>query len=49
MGLDTFQTEILEVVQSAVNYRKWLARLTYPYLGDNPLEFGSGMGDYAKE
>jgi 2-polyprenyl-3-methyl-5-hydroxy-6-metoxy-1,4-benzoquinol methylase len=49
MSLDSFQTEILEVAQSAVNYRKWLARLTYPYLGDNPLEFGSGIGDYAKE
>jgi hypothetical protein len=46
---DLYQTEILEVAQSAVNYRKWLARLTYPYLGDNPLEFGSGIGDYAKE
>ena len=49
MSLDSFQTEILEVAQSAVNYRKWLARITFPYLGDNPLEFGSGIGDYAKE
>ena len=49
MDYDLYQTEILEVAQSAVNYRKWLARLTYPYLGENPLEFGSGIGDYAKE
>ena len=49
MDYDSYQTEILEVAQSAVNYRKWLARLTFPYLGDNPLEFGSGIGDYAKE
>jgi SAM-dependent methyltransferase len=49
MDYDLYQTEILEVAQSAVKYRKWLARLTYPYLGDNPLEFGSGIGDYAKE
>ena len=49
MDHDLYQTEILEVAQSAVNYRKWLAQLTYPYLGDNPLEFGSGIGDYAKE
>jgi SAM-dependent methyltransferase len=49
MNSDAFQTEILEVAQSAINYRKWLARLTFPYLGSNPLEFGSGIGDYAKE
>lgn len=46
---DSYRTQILEVAQSAVNYRKWLAALTYPYLGPNPLEFGSGIGDYAKE
>ena len=49
MDFDVYQSEILEVAQSAVNYRKWLARLTFPYLGDNPLEFGSGIGDYADE
>ena len=49
MNLDSFQTEVLEVGQSAHNYRKWLSRLTFPYLGDNPLELGSGLGDYAHE
>lgn len=49
MSLDNFQTEILEVGQSAHNYRKWISRLTFPYLGDNPLELGSGLGDYAVE
>ena len=49
MNSDDYQTEILEVAQSAVNYRKWLARLTFPFLGDHPLEFGSGIGDYADE
>ena len=49
MNIDLYQTQILEVAQSAANYRKWLARLTFPYLGDNPLEFGSGIGDYADE
>ena len=49
MDIDSYQTEVLEVAQSAINYRKWLARLTYPFLGDNPLEFGSGIGDYADE
>jgi len=46
---DSYQTEILEVVQSATNYRKWLAQLTFPYLGKNPVEIGSGLGDYALE
>jgi SAM-dependent methyltransferase len=49
MNVDIYQTEILEVAQSAVNYRRWLARLTFQFLGDNPLEFGSGLGDYADE
>ena len=49
MNIDSYQTEILEVAQSAINYRKWLALLTFPFLGDNPLEIGSGIGDYADE
>ena len=49
MNTDSYQTQILEVAQSAVKYRKWLAALTYSFLGPNPLEFGSGIGDYAKE
>jgi SAM-dependent methyltransferase len=49
MSLDNFQTEILEVSRSAHNYRKWLSKLTFPYLGDNPLELGAGLGDFAGE
>lgn len=49
MDDDLYQTEILEVTRSAVNYRKWLAYLTFPYLGKNPIEIGSGLGDYAME
>jgi len=49
MSDDNYQTEILEVTQSAVNYRNWLAHLTFPYLGKNPIEIGSGLGDYAME
>ena len=49
MNNESYQTEILEVARSAANYRKWLAFLTFPYLGVNPLEFGSGIGDYADE
>ncbi len=49
MSDDNYQTEILDVTQSAVNYRNWLAHLTFPYLGKNPIEIGSGLGDYASE
>ncbi|WBB82348.1 class I SAM-dependent methyltransferase [Micromonospora sp. WMMD882] len=32
----------------AVNYHRWLTDLALPYLGDNPIEVGSGFGDYAQ-
>lgn len=43
------QTEILEALSGAVNYRRWLADLAVPHLGDDALEIGSGLGDYAAE
>src|SRR5438309_1837557 len=46
-GSTALQTSVLEDLQSAVNYREWLAGLTAPWLGDRPLEIGSGLGDYA--
>lgn len=46
---DSFQTQVLEVARSANNYRRWLSGLTLPFLGENPLELGSGLGDYAVE
>ena len=49
MDRDEFQTEVLEVARSAQNYRKWICRLTFPYLGDNAIELGSGLGDHATE
>ena len=49
MDPEAFQIEVLETAQSAHNYRNWLSRLTFPYLGDNPLELGSGFGDYAQD
>jgi hypothetical protein len=43
------QTGVLEDLTEAVNYRHWLAGLAGPYLGDHPIEIGSGIGDYANE
>lgn len=31
-----------------VNYQEWLTSLALPYLGDHPVELGSGNGDYAQ-
>jgi 2-polyprenyl-3-methyl-5-hydroxy-6-metoxy-1,4-benzoquinol methylase len=43
------QSEALEQLSEAVQYRRWLTSLALPYLGDRPLELGSGTGDYAAE
>ena len=48
-GDTALQTEVLEDLSDAVNYRHWLASLVAPYLGDKPLEVGGGIGDYAAE
>ena len=49
MGDATFQTGVLEEMSSAIQYRRWLVDLTTPHLGNNPLEIGSGTGDYAMD
>lgn len=50
MSVDAaLQTDVLEDLAEAVNYRRWLADLALPHLGDHPLEVGSGLGDYAAE
>ncbi|NJC69050.1 class I SAM-dependent methyltransferase [Planosporangium thailandense] len=41
------QSRVLEDLSDAVNYQRWLADLARPYLGDDPIELGSGIGDYA--
>ncbi len=46
-GDTNLQSEVLEDLSDAANYRRWLADLTRPYLGDDPIELGSGIGDYA--
>ncbi|MDM4721822.1 methyltransferase domain-containing protein [Micromonospora sp. WMMA1363] len=43
------QSEVLEGLATAVNHRRWFVELALPYLGDNPIEIGSGLGDYALE
>ncbi|GGO07698.1 hypothetical protein GCM10011576_12530 [Micromonospora parathelypteridis] len=43
------QSEVLEGLATAVNHRRWFIELALPYLGDNPIEIGSGLGDYALE
>lgn len=42
------QTQALEDLGDAPNYQAWLASMAQPYLGSQPLELGSGLGDYAR-
>jgi SAM-dependent methyltransferase len=48
-GDTVLQSAVLEGLSEAVNYRRWLASLATPWLGEDPLEIGSGTGDYAEE
>src|SRR4051794_22322393 len=48
-GDQRIQSEVLEGLATAVNHRRWFVELALPYLGDNPIEIGSGLGDYAAE
>lgn len=43
------QTQALEDLGGAPNYQSWLCSLARPYLGDDPVELGSGNGDYAAQ
>jgi SAM-dependent methyltransferase len=47
LGDTVLQSRVLEDLSEAVHYRRWLSRLALPYLGDRPIEIGSGTGDYA--
>ena len=40
------QHRVLEALESARNYNAWIASLALPYLGDDPIEVGSGLGVY---
>lgn len=48
LGDTELQSEVLESNAEAVNYHDWLCSLALPYLGEDPLEIGSGLGDYAQ-
>ncbi|HLU33522.1 MAG TPA: class I SAM-dependent methyltransferase [Natronosporangium sp.] len=48
-GGTRLQSEVLEDLRGARHYRRWLVSLVAPYLGDHPIELGSGIGDYAAE
>jgi SAM-dependent methyltransferase len=47
LGDSPLQSRTLEEVAAAHNYHDWLTSLALPHLGDDPLELGSGLGDYA--
>lgn len=47
LGDTVLQSTVLEDLSDAVNYQQWLADLVRPYIGEDPLEIGSGLGDYA--
>lgn len=42
------QHRVLEALGSAQNYNRWLADLAFPYLGEHPLEIGSGIGTFSQ-
>jgi len=42
-----FQNQVLESLESAVNYKLWLISLVRDRLGNLPFELGSGLGSYA--
>lgn len=44
---DVIQDSTLETLSDLPNYQNWLASLAEQFLGDDPLEIGSGNGDYA--
>ncbi len=48
-GDSRLQSDVLEDLSDARRYRQWLADLARPYLGQHPLEIGSGTGDFALE
>ncbi len=43
------QHDVLEALSQCANHRTWFAGFARPYLGDHPIEIGSGFGDYAME
>lgn len=48
LGNSVLQSQTLESLASARRYHAWLTGLALPYLGEHPVELGSGLGDYAE-
>lgn len=46
-GEQGLQTDTLDELTAAVNYRNVLVGLSLPWLGEHAVEIGSGNGDYA--
>ena len=46
-GEQDLQSDTLDELTAAVNYRNVLVRLSLPWLGEHAVEIGSGNGDYA--
>lgn len=47
LGDTALQSTVLEAMGDAPRYRDWLTDLALAHLGDDPVELGSGLGDYA--
>jgi SAM-dependent methyltransferase len=43
------QCDVLVALSECRNHRTWFAEFAKPYLGDHPVEIGSGLGDYARK
>ena len=41
------QHDVLEALAECSNHRVWFAGFARPFLGEHPIEIGSGLGDYA--
>ena len=46
-GRALLQLRVLEDLEGARNYNAWVAALAMPYLGEHPIEIGSGLGGNA--
>jgi SAM-dependent methyltransferase len=49
LGDRQIQCDVLVALAECQNHRKWFAGFAKPYLGEHPIEIGSGLGDYALE
>lgn len=43
------QCDVLVALAECQNHREWFADFAKPYLGEHPVEIGSGLGDYAMQ